>query len=108
MDLARRSGRLADLPAQASLEHSLPLALSRINAQHQSGRPGCSARTLAIFFPADSAGSSAHRACLDHRPAGIVFLTATQTLPLSRLELSSLLWSVVCSPRQELLPRTVL
>src|SRR6202043_1917774 len=104
MDLARRSGRLPRVSAQPSLEHSLPLALPRINAQHQSRRPRCSAGTIAILVAADSAGSSAHRAHLDRRPAGIVFLIATQALPLSRLELSSLLCSVVCSPRQELLP----
>src|SRR5260370_34479513 len=100
MDLARSSGRLADLPAQSSLEHSLPLALPGINAQHQSARPRCSAPTIAIFFPADSAGSSANCAHLDHRPAGIVFLIATQILPLSRLDLSALLRSVARAPLQ--------
>src|SRR6266852_7434735 len=105
MDLARRSGRLPRVSAQPSLEHSLPLALPRVNAQHQSRRPQCSAGTVSILLPADSAGSSAHRAHLDYRPAGILFLIATQALPVSRLELSSLLRSVLRAPRQELLPR---
>ena len=87
-----------------SVEHSLPLAVRRIDAEHQSGRSRCCSAAVAVFLPADAAGPSSYRAHLDHWPDCAFLLATTEDLPGAGLELPGLLHRLLRSSRQELLP----
>src|ERR1700690_1126302 len=86
------------------MEPSLPLAVHRIDAEHQSGRPRCGAAAVAVFLPADTVGQFFDRPHLDHWPGCAFLLTTTKDLPSAGLELPGLLYRVLRSSRQELLP----
>ena len=104
MDMARRSRRLPGLSPQPAVEHPLPLALCRIDAQHQSRGPRRHTPSAAVFLSADASCSSLDCAYLDRRPAGVLILGAPETVPLSGLELSGRVHSFLRLARQELLP----
>src|SRR4030095_5862980 len=105
MVLARGLCRTRDFSAKRNLEHSEPLALFGVDAQH----PGCGARraTLAVsvFHAADPSSASADGADLDRRSrCALVFKTVKQ-LPVAWLVLSGCLHGVRGFERKELLPR---
>src|SRR5450755_3627426 len=104
MDLAGRPCGLPDFPAQFPVECSPPLAIHRIDAEHQGGGSRCCAPALAILLPADAAGASSDRAHLDYWSDCAFLLAATKDLSSARLELSGLLHPLLCFARQELLP----
>jgi 4-amino-4-deoxy-L-arabinose transferase-like glycosyltransferase len=87
-----------------AVEYPLPLALCRIDAQHQSRGARRHSPSAAVFPSADASCSSLDRSHLDYWPAGVVNHGAPETLPLSRLELSGRVRSFLCVTREELLP----
>jgi hypothetical protein len=104
MDMAWRPGRVSRLPSQPAVEHPLPLALRRIDAEHQSRGARRRAASAAVLPAADAACSSRGRAYLDNRRAGVIIFGAPEPLPFSRVELSGRVHSFLCLAWKELLP----
>src|SRR6266478_2011222 len=103
MDMARGPCGIRNFSPEPLMEHPLPLALYRIDAQHQSRGPRRRAPSLAVFLSANASCSSVDCPHLDRRPAGVVIPGAAETLPLSRLELSGRVYGFLCFAREELL-----
>src|SRR4029077_18435688 len=103
VDLAGWARGLTGLPAQFPVERSLPLAVRRIDAEHQGRGSRCCAGTTAVLLPADAAGPSSDRAHLDHWLDCALLLATTEDLSRARLELPGLLYHLLRSPWQELL-----
>ncbi len=105
VDLGWRARGLSCFSAKPALEHSLPLAFRRIDAQYSRRRSRCHPPSVAIFLSADASGSPVHRADLDHGPARILRLATFEGVPCARLVLPDLLHSFLRSPWKELLSR---
>src|SRR5271165_6788956 len=102
MDLDGRARGLRDFSAEPSVERSLPLAVRRIDAEHQGGGSRCRAGAVRLFLSADAAGASLDCAHLDHRSDRSLLFPATEDLQGARLELPGLLHRVLHSAWQEL------
>src|ERR1043166_1627726 len=100
MDMVRRPYRPPGLSSQLVVEYPLPLAVCRIDAQHQGRGSRCHPASTAVFLSADASCSSLDRSRLAHWPAGVVIHGAPETLSLSRLELSGRVHSLFCLTRE--------
>src|SRR5712692_8421124 len=105
MDMARGPCGIRNFSPEPLMEHPLPLALYRIDAQHQSRGPRRRAPSLTVFLSANASCTSVDCPHLDRRPAGVVILGAAETVSLSRLELLGRIHGFLRFAREELLPR---